>query len=99
MWRSSLAYGHLGGRLFTHYRKEFVFKGEGWACCISKASYDSLSGSESSGCGKRAHTHVRKPEGTARLPNTEDDGRCGVVCDKHAAWLIKHGGIAEAAPE
>jgi hypothetical protein len=85
------------GGFTGHHRKKFVMGGEGWACCIPRTAYDTLSGSSSSPCGKRAQVHVTMPE-NMRLPGaTRTEGRCGMVCDKHAAMLIGQGATGTAA--
>ena len=74
----------------THRRRSFIFGGEEWSCPIQKNTYDTLSGTSTYSCDKKASVHVKMPSGVS-LPVSSRSDRCGVVCEKHAKSLLQHG--------
>jgi hypothetical protein len=59
---------------------------------MQKSSYDTLSGSELSSCGRRAIAHVVSLYGTGLGGGLT----CGVVCAKHLESLMSGASVASA---
>ena len=80
----------LYGRFHSHARRRFFLRGEGWSCCLPTSSYNLTDHLDISPCAERGTRHVVMPRGLV-LPLSAEDGRCGIVCDRHSAELRADG--------
>jgi hypothetical protein len=81
----------LYGKNYSHVRKDFIFGGENWACSSTKSTYDTLSGSGSYPCGKKANMHIKFPKGFG-FSNGGSTSECAVFCKGCAGKALELSG-------